>query len=82
MHGTARAPAHDAWGKGINHEGYIQPALSSRNIGEVRDPQLVGTIRQVLVGGLKKVDQLLTLTMAAYNLTRLRTLAALARNTP
>ena len=37
----------------------------------------VGPIRQVLVRGLQKVDQLLTLTMAAYNLTRLRTLAAL-----
>ena len=37
----------------------------------------VGPIRQVLVRGLRKVDQLLTLTMAAYNLTRLRTLAAL-----
>jgi len=29
----------------------------------------------VMVQGLDKVDQLLTLTMAAYNLTRLRTLA-------
>jgi hypothetical protein len=28
-----------------------------------------------MVQGLDKVDQLLTLTMAAYNLTRLRTLA-------
>lgn len=37
----------------------------------------IGPIRQVMVRGLAKVDQLLTLTMAAYNLTRLRTLAAL-----
>lgn len=28
-------------------------------------------IRQVMVHGLTRVDQLLTLTMAAYNLTRL-----------
>jgi hypothetical protein len=28
----------------------------------------------VMVRGLQKVDQILTLTMAAYNLTRLRTL--------
>lgn len=35
----------------------------------------IGPIRQVMVRGLAKVDQLLTLT--AYNLTRLRTLAAL-----
>ncbi len=37
--------------------------------------KLVGPMRQVMVKGLDKVDQLLTLTMAAYNLTRLRTLA-------
>ena len=35
----------------------------------------IGPLRQVMVRGLRKVDQLLTLTMAAYNLTRLRTLA-------
>ncbi len=34
----------------------------------------VGHIRQVLVRGLQKVDQMFVLTMAAYNLTRLRTL--------
>ncbi|WP_244130115.1 IS5 family transposase, partial [Burkholderia glumae] len=37
----------------------------------------IGLLRQVMVQGLEKVDQLLPLTMAAYNLTRLRTLAAL-----
>ena len=40
--------------------------------------KLIGPIRQVMVQGLDKVDQLLTLTMAAYNLTRLRTLAQLS----
>lgn len=39
--------------------------------------KLIGPIRQVIVQGLDKVDQLLTLTMAAYNLTRLRSLAQL-----
>ena len=34
----------------------------------------VGHMRQVLVRGLEKVDQMFVLTMAAYNLTRLRTL--------
>ena len=34
----------------------------------------VEPIRQVMVRGLKKVDQLFVLTMAAYNLTRMRTL--------
>jgi len=37
----------------------------------------IGSIRQVMVRGLDKVDQLLTLTMAAYNLTRMRRLAQL-----
>jgi hypothetical protein len=36
--------------------------------------KLVGPIRQVMVRGLKKVDQLFVLTMAAYNLKRMRTL--------
>lgn len=39
--------------------------------------KVIGPIRQVMVQGLDKVDQLLTLTMAAYNLTRLPTLAQL-----
>ena len=33
-----------------------------------------GGLAQVMVRGLDKVDQVLTLTMAAYNLTRMRTL--------
>jgi ABC-type nitrate/sulfonate/bicarbonate transport system permease component len=36
--------------------------------------KLIGPIRQVMVRGLKKVDQLFVLMMAAYNLTRMRTL--------
>jgi hypothetical protein len=36
--------------------------------------KLIGPIRQVMVRGLDKVDQLFVLTMAAYNLTRMRTL--------
>jgi len=34
----------------------------------------VGGIRQVMVRGLERVDQVFVLTMAAYNLTRMRTL--------
>ena len=33
----------------------------------------VGHLRQVMVRGLKRVDQIFVLTMAAYNLTRMRT---------
>jgi hypothetical protein len=39
----------------------------------------VGGMRQVLVRGIQKVDQMFVLTMAAFNLTRLRTLMAQAR---
>ena len=36
--------------------------------------KFIGPIGQVMVRGLKRVDQLFVLTMAAYNLTRIRTL--------
>ena len=36
-----------------------------------------GRIRQVMVRGIKKVDQLFVLAMAAFNLIRMRTLAEL-----
>jgi IS5 family transposase len=39
--------------------------------------KVIGPMRQVMVRGLYKVDHLLTLTMTAYNLTRLRTLVHL-----
>lgn len=41
----------------------------------------VGRMRQVMVRGLKRVDQMFVLTMAAYNLTRMRTLAQLRPQT-
>ena len=34
----------------------------------------MGGIRQVMVRGLERVDQMFVLTMTAYNLTRMRTL--------
>ena len=37
----------------------------------------IGGIRQVMVRGLKRVDQVFVLTMAAYNLVRMRTLEQL-----
>ena len=36
-----------------------------------------GRIRQVMVRGIRRVDQIFVLAMAAYNLTRMRTLAGL-----
>jgi hypothetical protein len=44
--------------------------------------KFIGPIRQVMVRGLKKVDQLFVLTMAAYNLTRMRTLGKFRLQTP
>ena len=41
----------------------------------------IGSIRQVMQRGLKRVNQIFTLTMAAYNLTRMRNLAALRLRT-
>jgi transposase len=38
----------------------------------------IGRMRQVMVRGLARVDQQFTLTMAAYNLTRMRTLAGMS----
>jgi len=41
----------------------------------------IGRIRQVMVRGLKRVDQVFVLTMAAYNLTRMRTLGQMRPKT-
>ena len=41
---------------------------------EFGSAKFIGPIRQVMVRGLKKVDQIFVLTMAAYNLTRMQTL--------
>ena len=43
--------------------------------------KLIGPMRQVMVRGLRKVDQLFVLTMAAYNLTRMRTLGQIRAQT-
>jgi transposase len=59
-------------------EGY---ALSQRKRKLIEQgfgwAKFVGPIRQVMVRGIKKVGQLFVLTMAAYNLVRMRTLAEL-----
>lgn len=43
--------------------------------------KLIGRIRQVMVRGLAKVDQLFVLNMAAYNLVRMRTLGQMRLQT-
>lgn len=43
-HRIADSPARDAPGIHIDDEGHLQPALPSRDIREVADPQLVGPL--------------------------------------
>jgi IS5 family transposase len=65
-------------GRTTRHPGYEISQRRRRRIEQCFGwGKLIGPMRQVMVQGLDKVDQLLTLTMAAYNLTRLRTLAQL-----
>jgi len=44
LHGAADAPAHNAQGKHIDDGDHVWPALPDRNVGEVRDPQLIGVL--------------------------------------
>ena len=44
VHRTTDPPADDAPGEHVDHEGHVQPALPGRDVGEVRDPELVGSI--------------------------------------
>jgi transposase len=63
-------------GRTTRHPGYEVSQRKRKRIEQCFGwGKVIGPIRQVMVQGLDKVDQLLTLTMAAYNLTRLRTLA-------
>ena len=65
----------DRWAHDATRRLRAQPGQANRavlRLGQDDRPD-----PQVMVQGLEKVDQLLTLTMAAYNLTRLRSLAAL-----
>ena len=75
---TRRSGGSAIDGRTTCHHGY---ALSQRRRKCIEQcfgwGKTIGPIRQVMVRSLAKVDQLLTLTMAAYNLTRLRSLLAL-----
>ena len=65
-------------GRTTRHPGYEVSQRKRKRIEQCFGwGKLIGPIRQVMVQGLDRVDQLLTLTMAAYNLTRLRTMAQL-----
>lgn len=82
-HAARRAEHDPQWGSAIDgrtmrHIGYEISQRKRKRIEQCFGwGKVIGPIRQVMVQGLDRVDQLLTLTMAAYNLTRLRTLAQL-----
>jgi transposase len=65
-------------GRTTRHEGYAVSQRKRKCIEQCFGwGKVIGPMRQVMVQGLDKVDQLVTLTMTAYNLTRLRSLAQL-----
>jgi len=60
------------------HAGYAVSQIKRKCIEQCFGwGKTIGPIRQVMVRGLDKVDALFALTMAAYNLTRMRSLAQL-----
>ena len=64
-------------GRTTRHIGYEISQRKRKRIEQCFGwAETVGTMRQVMVRGLDKVNLAFTLTMAAYNLTRLRNLAA------
>lgn len=63
-------------GRTTRHPGYEVSQRKRKRIEQCFGwGKVIGPLRQVMVHGLDRVDQLMTLTMAAYNLTRLRSLA-------
>lgn len=75
---TKRAGGSAIDARTTRHPGYEVSQRKRKRIEQCFGRgKVIGPIRQVMVQGLANVDQLLTLTMAAYNLTRLRTLAQL-----
>lgn len=65
-------------GRTTRHPGYEPSQRCRKKIEQCFGwGKAIGPLRQVMVRGVRKVDHLLTLTMAACNLSRLRTLASL-----
>jgi len=72
---TARNGGSAIDGRTTRHAGYEVSQRKRKRIEQCFGwGKVVGPIRQVMAHGLDKVDHLLTLTMTAYNLTRLRSL--------
>ena len=83
VHGTALAPTHDAAAEHVNDEGDIDPALPGRDVGEVRDPQLIGAISPELpVDAIKRAWRLGVHDGGALRLASAHALQALQSHQP
>ena len=58
-------------GRCLHHHTQNTAALIEQGFGWAK---FIGPIRQVMVRGIKNVDQVFMMAMAAYNLVRMRTL--------
>jgi hypothetical protein len=75
---TGRTGGSAIDGRTTRHAGYAVSQRKRKCIEQCFGwGKVIGPIRQVTLQGLDKVDHVLTLTMAAYNLKRLRGLAQL-----
>lgn len=62
-------------GRTTRHEGYAKSQHARKRIEKVFGwCKMVGALRKVKQRGVERVDQILTLTMTAYNLVRMRNL--------
>ncbi len=69
MHGTAHAPPDDASGKNVDDKSHIYPSLPSRDIGEVRDPQLIGTpCLELLIDPIQRARRFAVADRGAHHL--------------
>ena len=58
LHAGADLPAHNPPGEYINHKGHISEAPPGRYIGEVRNPELIGTrCAEVAIDPILRADQ-------------------------
>ena len=79
VEGVSRAGGSAIDGRTTRWDGYTIRQCKRKSIEQVFGwGTTVGRIRQAMYRGRERVEQLFLLTQAAYNLTRMRTLAAKA----
>src|SRR5664279_2570409 len=82
-HRTADPPAHDAPGEHIDHEGHVQPALPSRHIGEIRNPQLVRSLGpELAMDVIQRTGRLVVTDRRAHHLAAHHAAQALPPHQP